>query len=914
MKRVKRKQVAAMLLMLALVVTRIPAYEVKADSSEFVVEGNTLMAYEGSESNVTIPKNITTIAREAFENNGSLVSITIPESVEVIESGAFAGCRNLSSVTIPASVTYIAPAAFAGCDRLRNVSIAKGNEEYICENGTIYSADKSKIIQVLAGNTGIVYTIPNYVSDIERYAFWGCDNIEKLVVGTGMKKIPAYAFSNMSELETVSFADTVTEIEMKAFENCVSLGNIYISPSVTNIHESAFDGCFRLQISSEPGTVAYKFYENFVAANVTLAESEDGEADLFYTEGQTAVDGQNASSVSDNSTGKDYSFANVDNEYRIIYSEMPESADVLGKARIVGGKAVIFVNNSETNVYEGETDVTEEPVVDSSAQVIANKKYVIVNNDTIADRAFYEEGALTSYQIGSNIRRIGDFSFARSGLESVTIPEGVKSIGYGAFYNCSDLSRIYVPTSVTEIEPSAFRNTLWMHNWYQSGDLSDFLVVGDGILIAYKGFSANVTIPDSIKTIGPEVFMNHSEIETVTIPESVKVVSEDAFNGCTNLVNVAGGLGIEHIKDRAFYGCSIQTIRIPETVKSVGLLAFGNSQGTDSVIFLGNELPKVSYEKTATRFSNDAYRKAPFDGIRAAVITDATSKLEETVLDDGALGFEGVVCTIMKEPTLAQKGEVNVLKVQGEQEGSTQVPASVWIYDKEYYVANVETDAIKKQDTDVLEDDKQDALKVTVNKEAFKEATGIFADLSKDAGSYELVISESEDNRLEQIVNSNGVETDDFSFIDFELHLYDKESRVPITKLGVEKVTICLPIAKVYEEEPVVAVCLDDNGQPEYISCTHRTIGEEAYVLFETNHFSPYALLCGESVPAEYKMAWDEKVMAKKAAQYSMEYGKKDESPDTGDYIHPKWILTAGLVLLAGYLALNKSDKKKKIK
>ena len=977
MKRITRKRVAVILLIMALIVTQIPPFEAKAVMSDFVVEGTTLIKYEGSESTVTIPNYIETIGREAFEKNGSLVSVQIPNSVTSIETGAFARCKNLCSVSIPASVTYIAPSSFAGCERLEYISIDTKNSSYICVDGTLMNRKGTEIVQVLAGRPGNIeksYTIPFTVEKIDRYAFWGCDNIEKVQLNNFMTKVPAYAFSNMENLKSVSIPYNVTEIELKAFEDCVSLTDVYLSPSVIKIHDTAFDGCKNINILSEPGTVADSFFENYVNDNVIQAELEDSENGFYVTKDEpedSEIEIQTATRVE-----ADYSSANVDDVASNSYVETKEDGNVLGKTKIVDGKAVVFVDNSKVEIYDKDSpapkihesgvavdssttmDVTvseEEHLSEENSALgkeIADKKYVIMNG-SIAERAFYKETDLKEYQIPAGVTRIGDFSFARSGLTSIRIPSGVNSIGYGAFYNCEDLSTIYIPTTVTEIEPAAFSNTAWLKSWKNGGDVGSFLVVGDGILLAYKGYQENVKIPDNVKVIGPEVFKNHTEIESVALPDGLKRIDEEAFYGCSSLKNVSGGSYVGEIKDRAFYGCSIQTVRISETVKSVGLLAYGDMNQTDCVVFMSDEIPKLSYEKTATRLSNKAYRKSSFEGISVFVVPSSVKDFENTVLMDGKMGIDGIICSVIKEPTLQAKGEVSVRHVSIDENGNVaQIPSSVWIYGKEYYVTNVETDAIpskndaniateesvpaeeaegvtdaenQEEDTEEPEveeqpqDDvtesisenqvvaKQGNLSVQVNKDSWKEDLGIYADITSDGEDYELFVSEPEDDSVVQALAQEGITTDELELVSFDMKLVEKGSRIPITRLGSEMITVSLPIAKVFYEQPVVAVCLDADGQLEYISCVHHVEGKQEYVVFDVNHFSPYALLCGDKVPQEYRNAYYEKVAAKKAANYSSKYGKKDESPDTGDGIHPKWFLAIGLVLLAIYLGLKKS-------
>ena len=332
MKRITRKRVAVILLIMALIVTQIPPFEAKADMSDFVVEGTTLVKYEGTEAAVTIPNYIETIGREAFENNGSLVSVQIPNSVSTIETGAFARCKNLCSVSIPASVSSIAPSSFAGCERLASITIDSNNYSYKCVDGTLLNYKGTRLVQVLAGRVGNKeksYTISATVEEIDRYAFWGCDNIEKVQLNNYMTKIPAYAFSNMENLTTVSIPNNVMEIEMKAFEDCVSLSDVYIAPSVVKIHETAFDGCKKLNIVSEPGSVADSFFQSFAIDNVTQAELEDDETG-FYVKEDEPEEEKTEEVQTTTRVEADYSSANVDH-VESSYTEPEEEDKLLGR-------------------------------------------------------------------------------------------------------------------------------------------------------------------------------------------------------------------------------------------------------------------------------------------------------------------------------------------------------------------------------------------------------------------------------------------------------------------------------------------------------------------------------------------------------------------------------------------------------
>ena len=101
--------------------------------------------------------------------------------------------------------------------------------------------------------------------------------------------------------------------------------------------------------------------------------------------------------------------------------------------------------------------------------------------------------------------KVYPFSFARSGLVSANIPEGVSTIGKGAFYHCDELSDITIPSTVSEIGEKAFEYTAWYNAWLSDDDASEYLIVGDGVLIGYKGNETAPELPDTVKTIAPGV-------------------------------------------------------------------------------------------------------------------------------------------------------------------------------------------------------------------------------------------------------------------------------------------------------------------------------------------------------------------------------------------------------------------------
>ena len=186
-------------------------------------------------------------------------------------------------------------------------------------------------------------------------------------------------------------------------------------------------------------------------------------------------------------------------------------------------------------------------------------------------------------------------------VESVTIPDGVKTIERFAFYGCKKLSKISIPDSVTSIGERAFDYTAYMSdtNNYENGvlyidnhlidttgDVSGSYSIKEGtVTIAYGALSGcnvtNVIIPDSVKTIGDEAFSYCTQLESITIPDSTTYIGDGAFMYCYKLESVKLGKNVTTIGRSAFASCAIKSISIPKGIKTID--AFNNCKNLSSV-------------------------------------------------------------------------------------------------------------------------------------------------------------------------------------------------------------------------------------------------------------------------------------------------------------------------------------------
>lgn len=444
-------------------------------------------------------------------------------------------------------------------------------------------------------------TLPDSVKKIEPYAFWGCDNLETVSLGKGLQSVDDYAFANCKGLKTMTIPGNIRSIGIGAFTDCVNMTDITIPVEVTQIHETAFDGCAHIVIHSQTGSYADKYAQTFYERQKEMPEYEDV-ADYNPDSTDTVIpDPEPAPDTAD---------------------EQPADTvgNIMGSTKVVGNQAVVFIDSAGPLVISGgsQPDVPSDSADDINVlmtQTSTYPKYTVVDGRIIADQAYYCDMNLTNVSVPSGIEEIGEFAYARSSVTQLVVPEGVRNIGYGAFYHCDNLNVISLPSTLMCVEPKAFEHSAWMESFLagDSGD-SDFLISGN-TLVAYRGESPEVTVPEGVYLIAGEAFKGHDEIERLILPQSLKVVGEGAFEGCERLSSVEIGENIEDIKDRAFAQCNLASVVLPVSLKTLGIGAF---DGDTSVTYQGAE-PEITHEISAERLSNESYRNPSDDGSPAGV-------------------------------------------------------------------------------------------------------------------------------------------------------------------------------------------------------------------------------------------------------------------------------------------------------
>ena len=149
----------------------------------------------------TVKYGITSIGESAFLGCRGMTELTLPNSVRSIGDCAFYGCTGLTELILPNSVRSIGDIAFTYCSGLEKITVESGNSCYD-------SRDNCNSIIDTEFNTLIVgcknSVIPNSVTSIGYYAFYGCSGLTELTLPDSVASIGDGAFICCSDLSKIT--------------------------------------------------------------------------------------------------------------------------------------------------------------------------------------------------------------------------------------------------------------------------------------------------------------------------------------------------------------------------------------------------------------------------------------------------------------------------------------------------------------------------------------------------------------------------------------------------------------------------------------------------------------------------------------------------------------------------------------
>ena len=274
--------------------------------NDVLYNGNHLIEAKTSLSGDYIVKAGTkSIAASAFSDCTNLTSVTIQNGVSSIVGSVFSGCTSLSSVVIPDTVVSIGDYTFRDCSKLTAINVGVNNSYYSSVDGVLFNKDKTILLQYPAGKSSIEYVVPESVTSIYDYAFYGCTSLASVTIPDSVTSIGESVFDNSKKLNAINVTgnntnyssadgvlfnkdktilvrypegktsteykipDSVTTIGYLAFDRCENLVLVEISDNTETIQPQAFNCCTNLATAIAPkslksiGMMAFVGCQNF---------------------------------------------------------------------------------------------------------------------------------------------------------------------------------------------------------------------------------------------------------------------------------------------------------------------------------------------------------------------------------------------------------------------------------------------------------------------------------------------------------------------------------------------------------------------------------------------------------------------------------------------------------------------------
>ena len=406
-------------------------------------------------SNIKIPDSVKTIGKFAFYACKSLTEIILPKKLSSVADYAFAYCSNLAGVNLPSRVTSIGTAAFHDCGEIKIVNIPNsvenisGNPFGNCKpeikisprhkyfkviDNNLYSADGKSLISYIGKEQETVFTVPEGVTRICGYAFYGAQNLNRAIIPNGVTSIGERAFRGCSELESVVIPKSVNFIIWRAFYELGKLKYVFYGGSQSDWE--------KIEIQKENDSLSkaeMRFgitptREN-IDSYVQSMVHQDGR--IEYRDGRVEVLKYGITEIAERK------YAENRNIYKVF---LPNSV-----------KKICDCAFWESSLFE----ITIPDSVTEIGSAVFNfcknlREITIPDSVTRLGSSFQECPSLKSATLSCGLTRIEHGMFTNSGLRSIVIPEGVTMIGQQAFSGCKLLKTAHIPKSVVYIESGAF--------------------------------------------------------------------------------------------------------------------------------------------------------------------------------------------------------------------------------------------------------------------------------------------------------------------------------------------------------------------------------------------------------------------------------------------------------------------------
>ena len=224
--------------------------------------------------------------------------------------------------------------------------------------------------------------------------------------------------------------------------------------------------------------------------------------------------------------------------------------------------------------------------------IIPDTIYDVENNivypvKIITDGAFRDIEDINIITLGANIYNIGEYAFSGCTASSITLNQGLLTIGNGAFKDCENIAALVIPNSVVSVGISIARGCIAL----LSATISNSLTAITQTMFEGCTSLMSIVIPENITSLGLECFSECTALAHVTMYNNITSIGEKAFYNCSSLteIDIPENIELTIIKEYAFSGTALTSIYIPNNVNVVEDSAFANCASLTSAEFQAPE-------------------------------------------------------------------------------------------------------------------------------------------------------------------------------------------------------------------------------------------------------------------------------------------------------------------------------------
>lgn len=426
--------------------------------------------------------------------------------------------------------------------------------------------------------TLVEVTMPDSVKVIGEDAFKKCVKLKRIMFSAQLETIGDEAFCGCSALKEVALPDTLKSLGSGAFAGCSKLSKITCTSEVFELDSDPFHS-----LGCSPNTLLLD-KNGFLVFNRILYRYDGTDREITVPDGVTHI----ANSVFESG---EYSWERKRDIRKVI---LPDSMKYVGRFAFANCSDLEeFVAPKGVEYALHAFDGCEKLADEQGMVVIENTLYKYVGKSTelvipegveiLADSAFNanDYGAnhiyskITKVTLPESLKHIGNCTFRGcASLREINFPQGLETIDVGAFWDCINLKDITVPETA-KIFNQAFNNCKGL------ADENGFVII-NGFLFQYLGRDETVTVPESVRIIGNDAFLD-TRVKSVTLPEKLEGLGA-AFDHCKWLEEIRIPAGVKAILPYTFRGCTaLKKVTLPDAVVAIGKYAFEDCSALEEI-------------------------------------------------------------------------------------------------------------------------------------------------------------------------------------------------------------------------------------------------------------------------------------------------------------------------------------------